>query len=1438
MSHGASTSPAVSPVVGGSRTSSSSSGGGTAQKKGSSSSSACASSFRDLLKSIEEGGGSGDRLLADLYRNLRDMVKSKAFSESGGGGTTPALLGGYVASVARDLAVSPAASATSASASPSGGGAGSGSGSSGANANPAAATDEPDAAAATGETAGGKGTKGGGGDGVRRECLHTLGYMLHIPSVVPYFTPQFATTLYGTIEKVLRAQESKTMNQLGLCASFAALAYSETFTFSCSYILQICTVLAEDKFNSTVVEEEGLNAMKQLLNQLKTSAGHTASVWGPQVYLRLFAQPGRIRQKAEEVVMAIAKIFPQPPGELSSMLAQDLTGTTKFSQPPPVSSSVALPNTNTMSLLDRFKNMWQTALSKSDQDMLVFLIRVWGYIIVLLGPSLTADLANKIFPFAQDSFGHPKAEVRKAIFKAWKCLISVYERREPSFTPTRIQVLMTPLCSVAPSEADQEVLLTCFQTWDCLCNALGSESLTLLFDTIVTPFINLLCSRSNVVPAKIYTHLVQVYRGMFMQEGVPTPETCSNFQVSGVETSVPVPPLAILDSTWLADHLPHVIGVLEYLLCVCSSDLSCRYPLLSVSVIVTLLKRNKLTFPKTWNSLLFRIGNVLSEEGLGDQGQLESQIKCIKILVGHVESLLSASPKKDSFPTIGDQKEVHSSELTQMLYDYIKIFLERMPKSLVTNALFAVFKIPDNKVNTDTSPMILYLSTLWLSCVPRLSNAEQQLHHLVFESMLKCLDLLRPAVQPFSLLLDKYVDSFLSQSFPISRGSLSLAINLWAALADHIQLPISNPSDVSLVKDFDPLVESTIMNALVVPLRILIKSGDAFDAKAIDFASQKWQQLYSSFNKWTVLKSGDPNHLCGTLALKIADILIQSGKVLTNSQILALCSISVREIVSSLDWGHKDLKQPPREQVIALSQKLLDCTHKWLREHSATPPQQPSGFSLMTPSPLSHFPLIVLNSALDLITALNKLCDQDTTHFDSRIPVTSVEYFSPALVQWFQDPKPQPALLENSCYPKECDDIMSLVKQTVFSLHDKILDLATKFCEEGEFTSEHLSSLASLINVGLNSKHRHMKNVTVQFWNKTFGHISPKSSPPLIYPPSLVPTLQTLQGKISLSLPFFPGSPDPLKIPVPPAVQENKHVPNAIDVEDSEPVEPANKKPSVSTTAPRHHLKVASSSPPITTTTATTIVNTLKMKKEDDSTTVQSHVPSRARNSVQESQTEYIAVRDIPTSDTILTDRQIEKMHEIKHSGIPEALPSMESQAFMLMNPTENTAACPAAIAMQPPNHTTVTNQQFPHDTTSEIHTPAPAPLNNGSEANSQPKVSALNLRAPESPGTTARKTPSTPQTPRAQNNSNSKPIHNSPPPTQLAEVDLNEETPGGASNTQAVVTKWLTCTGQLMSIQCSDPASFDVPTLQRIVKASLQLAGQCHNELMAKTKD
>lgn len=52
------------------------------------------------------------------------------------------------------------------------------------------------------------------GPRTRKECLHTLGYLTHLPSMVPCFTREQTIDIFVAIERVIRTQETKAHVQL------------------------------------------------------------------------------------------------------------------------------------------------------------------------------------------------------------------------------------------------------------------------------------------------------------------------------------------------------------------------------------------------------------------------------------------------------------------------------------------------------------------------------------------------------------------------------------------------------------------------------------------------------------------------------------------------------------------------------------------------------------------------------------------------------------------------------------------------------------------------------------------------------------------------------------------------------------------------------------------------------------------------------------------------------------------------------------------------------------------------------------------------------------------------------------------------------------------------------------------------------------------------
>lgn len=299
---------------------------------------------------------------------------------------------------------------------------------------------------------------------------------------------------------------------------------------------------------------------------------------------------------------------------------------------------------------------------------------------------------------------------------------------------------------------------------------------------------------------------------------------------------------------------------------------------------------------------------------------------------------------------------------------------------------------------------------------------------------------------------------------------------------------------------------------------------------------------------------------------------------------------------------------------------------------------------------LPSFPLEILSSARRVVESNHNVVEA----IGGTIPRYIIEMLLPGLLPWFQDPKPPLEPPAEDTMSTKREDLLAQLKQTVFLLHEKTLDLIAR--SVSMFDTKQLTVFEPLIKIGLGSKHRHMKNVSVQFWNKTFG----RTQSTLTYPSLLIPTLRSLKEKVHLELPCWVSTLD----------DGSQHANDVHQADTEEDVkEPPFKKPATMLSQKKltEVINSQANSKPAT------------KKVEDKPPSHQSLVPEASQNN-------YVHVDQALQEIQPLTDNQLEKLGERKSSDVQKLDTSLHSHHALSLPPTSEIAAPsePTQLRTQP----------------------------------------------------------------------------------------------------------------------------------------------------------
>ncbi|XP_072953411.1 uncharacterized protein [Typha angustifolia] len=308
--------------------------------------------------------------------------------------------------------------------------------------------------------------------------LKCLGFMLYHPSIVSSISEEMGGMALDSLVKLITTTCMKAICNLGVwCFSVQQFGSSIVELRVHSLVGAVVHAL-ENPFGSLSTTYEATQAVMRLACQISKRMRDLSSIWVPPIYRRLLSTNKIERNVAERCLIKISSIILPSPSLLSEAALSDLK----------------------QKLLPCMAEMLHDHVQK------VHVIKAWGWYISLLGSNAlkNRDLVNKMLKIPEKTFTDHDPQVQIGSLAAWRHLadalilpgIANFENQvssenmiqqtkfAPIATSTRnsdisdllkkMKVIMVPLLGIMSRKCNIAVQYSCLNTWNYVLHKLDS----------------------------------------------------------------------------------------------------------------------------------------------------------------------------------------------------------------------------------------------------------------------------------------------------------------------------------------------------------------------------------------------------------------------------------------------------------------------------------------------------------------------------------------------------------------------------------------------------------------------------------------------------------------------------------------------------------------------------------------------------------------------------------------------------------------------------------------------------------------------------------------------------------------------------------------------------------------------------------------------------
>ncbi|PRP86303.1 hypothetical protein PROFUN_05444 [Planoprotostelium fungivorum] len=937
-------------------------------------------------------------------------------------------------------------------------------------------------------------------------ALKGLGFLTHRVPVSTGIKAEQTTTIWSSIVNIIQNTDDKRLcNYSYWWLSVQSLSSDCLTPKLLSDILDCCLRALGPKipFDSKTIEFEALDSLsKMILTVPAFTMSEYSSRWLPVLYNKMLYADEKFRKKATE---AIINVIPH--------LGRESVRTQTFTGVPAQVSGIIFQDMKESEGVSRLKKL-------IDDGEDVSAIKMWGVIVHLLGSSVMKEgLLNRLLSLIEGCFSSPKPDVRIECTLIWRYLIVNFSTHGKKPSKRMIDLMMRPLMTSVEKGSSLRGHMAHYYSWCSLVNSMNediSKEFGTLFPEYLKQFIDK--TKSWMTWALVCDMMVKLlnnppFNNSFSSLGSLIPI----INTAGDEIIVVDPFEGMtghITTTTVLQHFDFFLHLLKH-------PPSPATPTQATSESEAPTK----TDPREalWSAIVARLsapGRDLDREYL--VSSLLKLIDFLPVMLSGMDvqsggSLISSlADSLDSFALFSSNFQVEHKETDKEGQGSVT----SLGKISLWAAIFSEWIKKDlglpNGADGNT------IRKMWESS----SEFRVVVRHLIRKLAVgvNLFPMYRHALQ----LLDRRTAHDLLE--------ISTNLDIWCEIVTSLDGHVTRTD--TLTDKAGPIEEdfSLVYNALLYPIRLEFSRNylnrrrrvlsemspraaanlsdlkfesteDDFNGwfmSIVDKCLLQWKKFFSTFHKISTLKNPNPNvgvdGLCSRLNLLLSNEG-PSSEAQTNpaggrlvfryaSEVFVMLFKTVDLYPSfGLPKKWKTSTGPANlSNLMEFSNRLFVKAHQnlFLEQNSEddTPKKLIEGLSQC----FRNIGGKMMSTSQDMVVYL-------------------LEELSKPLQTWLEDPKPQS--FSGSSAARGVN-----LQLEVEDLWDQILSCLLRTFPKGSFTSQLLEKISPLLRCGFGSKHRHIKNETITFWNKSFG-----TSEELVYPAILVPLLGGLRSKISIDLP-------------------------------------------------------------------------------------------------------------------------------------------------------------------------------------------------------------------------------------------------------------------------------------------------------------------------------
>ncbi|KAF9662865.1 hypothetical protein SADUNF_Sadunf18G0098700 [Salix dunnii] len=301
---------------------------------------------------------------------------------------------------------------------------------------------------------------------VAAQALKCLGFIIYHPSLVSTIPDADADLVLEALAKVIMSTKIKSVCNLGVwCISMQQ--FEASILDGCfNSVLQAVVHALDNPTGSLSTTYEAMQAVMKLAAQLSERMRESSHIWAPPICRRLLSTDKRERDVSERCLLKIRPTIIPPPPALSKALAEDMK----------------------LKLLTAMKDLL-------NQGFKIQTLQAWGWLIRLQGSQAMKyrHLTNDMLKVPEKTFSDHNPQVQIASLVAWEGLVDAFidpalltsETNDPfqngiqqvrtsgrsscqfeaSGCSKSIKLVMTPLIGIISSKCDVSVYSSCLNTW-------------------------------------------------------------------------------------------------------------------------------------------------------------------------------------------------------------------------------------------------------------------------------------------------------------------------------------------------------------------------------------------------------------------------------------------------------------------------------------------------------------------------------------------------------------------------------------------------------------------------------------------------------------------------------------------------------------------------------------------------------------------------------------------------------------------------------------------------------------------------------------------------------------------------------------------------------------------------------------------------------------